>query len=259
MLYSNLAKALPTQRPEGEESGVSGVASASNNDVRPAQRGIQAWDRADPASAVQSVYQQIEDHANGVIDWYLNAKRSKSVLAGAYRTGALILGGLAGLLPIFAQMGVGPPEESNAWWSFLLPLVEQPAWASVFIGLAALLVLLDRFFGCSTAWMRFITTEQQVRQRCKAFMTRVDDPVRAETEKWVGEFQDAIKQVNEIAKSRAAMMETGAVNVIVANGDQAEGGRQLAVDNSPPITHGGSRQRWARWRPPCIRSRCRQR
>lgn len=249
---------------------MSWVTGSSNKNVRPASRADQAWDPANAAASVQSVYQRVEAHATSVIDWYLSAKRSKRVLARAYRTGALVLGGLAGLLPIFAQMRGGPAADSKAWWSFLLPLVEQPAWASVFLGLAALLVLLDRFFGCSTAWMRFITTEQQVRQalhefqldcdmeqaswegsqpgpeqvqkalqRCKAFMTRVDDLVRAETEKWVGEFQDAIKQVDEIAKARAALMETGAVNVSVANGDKAEGGWQLAVDDSPPTTHAG--------------------
>lgn len=250
---------------------MSGIASSAKKNVKPVTRGDQAWDAANATASVQSVYQRVETHAASVIDWYLSAKHSKRVLARAYRTGALILGGLAGLLPVFAQMRLGSSAESNAWWSFLLPLVEQPAWASVFLGLAALLVLLDRFFGCSTAWMRFITTENQVRQalhefqldcdmeqaswegsqpnaeqvqkalqRCKAFMTKVDDLVRAETDKWVGEFQDAIKQVDEMAKARAALVETGAVNVNVANGDKAEGGWQLALDGGPPATYSGA-------------------
>ncbi|HEX6829384.1 MAG TPA: SLATT domain-containing protein [Burkholderiales bacterium] len=247
------------------------MASTTNNNVRPARRDNPAWDSANPASAVQSVYQRVEDHATGVIDWYLKAKHSKRIFARAYRTGALILDGMAGLLPMFAQMHLGASVNPDSHWAILLPLVEQPAWASVFLGLAALLVLLDRFFGCSTAWMRFITTEHQVRQalhefqidcdieqaswqggqpdagqvqaalqRCKAFVVKVDDMVRAETDRWVSEFQDAIKQVDEMAKARAALAETGAVNVSVTNGDRAEGGWHLSVDGSPPTTHSGT-------------------
>lgn len=63
--------------------------------------------------------------------------------------------------------------------------------------------------------------------------------VRAETDKWVAEFQDAIQQVDEISKARAALLETGAINVTVTNGDHAEGGWKPAVDNGPPADYTG--------------------
>lgn len=243
----------------------------SKKNVRPVSRGDQVWDPANPAASVQDVYRRVESHATGVIDWYLDAKRSKRTLARISRLYALVLGALAGLLPLFAQMRAAGSPPATGWVAYLMPLLEQPAWASVFLGLAALLVVLDRFFGWSTAWMRFITTEHQVRQalhefqmdcdmeqaawengqpsaeqvqnalqRCKAFMTRVDELVRAETEKWVAEFQDAIRQVDEMAKARAALVETGAINVTVANGDEVEGGWQLTVDGGTPSTYTGS-------------------
>ena len=251
---------------------MSWASGSTKNNVRPAARGDQSWDAADPAASVQAVYQRVEKHATSVIDWYLNAKKSKRRWARMFRTGAITLGGFAGLLPMFAQINhnVTPPKDS--FWGFLMPLLQEPVWASVFLGVAALLVLLDRFYGHSTAWMRFITTEHQVRQalhefqidcdieqasweggqpgaeqvqaalqRCKAFVVKVDDMVRTETDRWVSEFQDAIKQVDEMAKARAALAETGAVNVSVSNGDKADGGWQLSVDGGPPATYSGTR------------------
>lgn len=37
-------------------------------------------------------------------------------------------------------------------------------WASIVLGIAAGLVMLDRFFGFSTAWVRYISTELHLRQ-----------------------------------------------------------------------------------------------
>ncbi len=106
-------------------------------------------------------------------------------------------------------------------------------WASVAIGVAAALVLLDRFFGSSTGWMRFIRTEMHLRQlhqefemswereraawagqdpsakqvqqmlgRAMAFVTKVSEVVRQETEEWVREFQSTLRQLDEAARAR---------------------------------------------------------
>ena len=60
---------------------MSWAGGASTNNVRPVSRGEQPWDPANPAASLQSVYRRVGKHASGVIDWYLNAKRSKRVLA----------------------------------------------------------------------------------------------------------------------------------------------------------------------------------
>ena len=45
----------------------------------------------------------------------------------------------------------------------------SPAWASGAIWVAAALVLLERFFGSPTGWMRFIRTEMHLRQLHQEF------------------------------------------------------------------------------------------
>jgi hypothetical protein len=97
-------------------------------------------------------------------------------------------------------------------------------------------VAIDHFFGFSSGWMRFITTEHQIRQilhefqleydieratwqgrpptleqvqsvlqRCKSFLIQVDEIIRQETEQWVTEFQSALKRIDEAAMAKAVL------------------------------------------------------
>lgn len=173
----------------------------------------------------------------------VESKRAKKLWAQWLRLVAIGFTALAGLLPILSQI-----FESGGQ-----PAIE-PAWASVALGLAALLVGIDRFFGYPTAWMRFITTEHQIRQilhefqldyeteqaswqgkppnleqvqkvlsRCKAFLIQVDEIIRKETDQWLAEFQNVLKQVDEAAGAKAALVEQGGINLTVSNGDQVRG------------------------------------
>jgi hypothetical protein len=138
------------------------------------------------------------------------------------------------------------------------------------LGVAAALILLDRFFGFSTAWMRYIAAELKIQQlnkefqldweadkaawlgveptadqlrstlaRFKAFVTQVNTIVREETDAWIQEFQSTLKQIDEAAEAKAALNELGAANIIVTNGDQCAGGWTLTVDGGNPSTHVG--------------------
>jgi len=159
-------------------------------------------------------------------------------------------GTVAGIIPILAQILTenGKPRI-------------QPAWASVALGIAAAFVLLDRFFGFSSAWMRYIATKLNIRQltqefqldweadktawlgaeptsdqlrstlaRFKAFVTQINTIVRQETDAWIQEFQSTLKQIDEAAKAKAAVSELGAVNITVANGDACDDGWNLSID-----------------------------
>src|SRR6185503_9882880 len=44
-----------------------------------------------------------------------------------------------------------------------------PAWASVLLAVALLFIAIDRFFGFSTAWMRYISAELQLKQLKETF------------------------------------------------------------------------------------------
>lgn len=229
----------------------------ARKDVRPEQSAELDWAAEHAKQSLLKVFKRAEHHALTAIEWYLIAKRSKKNWAQGLRFGVIFLTAIAGLLPIVSQMKQ-------------LPFVIEPAWASVAIGLAGMFLALDRFFGFSSGWMRFIATEHQIRQllhefqmdcetekvswrdgspdytqvqkglvRSKTFLTQVDDLIRKETDKWLAEFQDSIKQIDEAARAKAVLTESGGVNITVTNGDKAQGGWKLSVDKQEASSYTG--------------------
>ena len=148
--------------------------------------------------------------------------------------------------------------------------VIRAGWTAILLGIVGALLLLDRFFGFSSGWMRYISTELQLRQiaqefqmdweaekaawqgnapskdqilqmmaRCKAFVPQVNNIVREETRIWIQEFESAIRQIDESAKAKTAITEPGALNLIVTNGDATTNGWTLSVDNGTPEMYQG--------------------
>jgi len=72
---------------------------------------------------------------------------------------AILLTAAAGVFPIAVQI----------WTTSEGKPVIAPAWASVLVAGAVLFIAIDRFFGFSSAWMRFITAELTIKQARDAF------------------------------------------------------------------------------------------
>jgi hypothetical protein len=197
------------------------------NDLRPVPRSDLKWDTEHAEASLNSLFEQAEQHGVRAINWYLNAKRPKKLIAQGLRLGAIGAAAIAGILPMLSQILVTSSDQL---------LLFQPVWASIALGVAALLVAIDHFFGFSSGWMRFITTEHQIRQilhefqldydieratwqgkpptpeqvqsvlqRCKSFLIQVDEIIRQETEQWVTEFQSALKRIDEAAMAKAVL------------------------------------------------------
>ena len=116
------------------------------------------WGPGQASASLSRVYQHSSAQCHDAITWYLQSMHGKRRGAVAFRLGAIVAAAAAGILPILTMIFTtdGRPAFS-------------PAWASVAIGIAAALVLFDRFFGSSTGWMRFIRTEMHLRQLHQEF------------------------------------------------------------------------------------------
>lgn len=197
--------------------------NAERRDMQPKASNVLDWSPEHRCGSIHTVYQRAEKHALDAIEWYLLSKRQKKFWAQGLRLGTIILTALAGLLPIISEI-----------YQF-----SSPAWASVALGLAGVILVIDKFCGYSSAWMRFIAAEHQIRQslhefqmdyeleqagwdnaqpsveqtqkilnRCKAFLYQVDAIIRQETDQWLAEFQDALKQIDNGTKARTAAQDT---------------------------------------------------
>jgi hypothetical protein len=213
--------------PKAEVSNENVKLKRSNkpgSDLQPATSSELHWDEEHRRQSLDVVFKRAEDHALNAIDWYLYAKRSKKNCAQFLRIGTIGSSAVAGLLPLLSQI----------YQDQLSSL--SPAWTTIALGVAGVLMAIDKFFGCSNAWMRFIATEHRIRQalhefqmdydieqskwmdnlpnseqaqamlsRCKAFISQVDTLILLETNEWLVEFQNAIKQKDEPAQAKPVL------------------------------------------------------
>lgn len=234
--------------------------SQGNPDFRASHLSELKWDSENAPGSLVKVLAYALAQADGAIEWYLKAKRSKRQWARWLRMGAILFTAMAGILPVLIQIQQTRPQA----WSL------APGWASVMLAIALLFVAVDRFFGFSAAWMRYITAELQIKQlkegfeldahaalasfqgrapspeqlqgmlaSIRSFVDQVNTIVAQETAKWVDEFREALKQIDENVRSPGALASTGSLQVVVHNAEQAPDGWSLAIDNGAPVRYRG--------------------
>jgi hypothetical protein len=222
----------------------------TRKDLVPIELGELAWGGGQDADTLKKIFEHATGSARQAILWYLDRKGQKKHAAKYLRIGAILAAAVAGILPILSQLYTANGQS-----------VIQPAWASVALALGATCVLIDRFFGCSTGWMRCIATELRLSQslyefqidweiertrwrdgkpspeeiqmmltRAKAFVVQLNTIVQDETNSWIDEFQTTLKQLDDATRAKAITTELGGLNVVVTNGDRAEGEWHISID-----------------------------
>ena len=231
---------------------------------RPKDEDLESW--------LAEIYRYAEGEAQDAIAWYSRNKNNKRWLSHVIRYSAILLGGLAGLLPV--AFAIWPQhlrgQNMSAEQSSLI--------VSLLVGVVAILVALDRFGDFSTGWIRYILTAFDIRtalqdfrmdwathysqaprpltqediakamQRAKDFVLAVERAVGDETRQWATEFQRNLAQMEKEVtakwetrekeiKAQLYSVRTGAVQVTVSNAKSADN-RTFAVSLVPG--NGGS-------------------
>lgn len=105
------------------------------------------WNPEKSAESLDALRSACIKFSADTIDWYNRKKSAKQVLAKFLRMTAIVLGGVSALLLIGSQQENGP----------------SAAFATGTMVVAGTLVALDRFFGFTNAWIRFIETANSIR------------------------------------------------------------------------------------------------
>lgn len=190
-----------------------------SRDIRPRELESLVWGPEDARQSLDKVYQHVVDTASLAVDWYVTAKRPKKRWAQRLRVGAIFMVAVAGVLPVLSQiLGSGKS------------VVIQPAWATVALAIAVALVALDRFFGFSSAWARYIMAGQAILAAlnqfridwqksisqlpegglsgdsighlldlAKALAMKTDELILSETLQWAGEFRETLTEIERSA------------------------------------------------------------
>lgn len=172
-----------------------------------------------PHQACQNVTEYARGIAIDAFHWYAREKKRKQLYAKVLRLSAILITALAGVIPILIEMY---PDSGYS-----------PAWASLAVAMAGLLVLIDRFGGFSTGWPRFIdamlhihhliaafdlecarikiecaeknpSTDQTdaLIECCQQLVAHVNAVVTDETRQWDREFKDVLNKLDRAAQKR---------------------------------------------------------
>jgi hypothetical protein len=112
-----------------------------------------SWSPEDIAGSITELYRLVEARAVESIGWYLRDRRWKKRLSRALRMAAILLTAAGGLVPLTRAAGADI----------------HPELGYVFLALAAACVAVDRFFGFSSAWMRYMVTSVALQRRLVEF------------------------------------------------------------------------------------------
>lgn len=193
-----------------------------SQDIRSAELASLDWRPERARQSLDVIYDHVVGVAAEAARWYRGARRSKKRWAQRLRVGAIIMVAVAGVLPVLSQIfGAGGS------------VTIQPAWAAVALGAAVALVALDRFFGFSSAWARYMATDQAItaalnqfrldwqqsicllpvdaltQERidhlldlAKTLVRKTDDLIQAETSQWISEFRETLTEIERSAQAK---------------------------------------------------------
>lgn len=207
----------------------------------------------DVNGSLQAILIYVEEQAKNSIGWYWEKKRSKALFSQTIRFLAFALTALGGIFPIAAIM-LNP----------ILPMLHiaykippEGLASSLFVGLAAGLYGLDKAFGFSSGWTRYVLTAtlleksleefrlqwtillaklsqpptidqiEALLECAKDFRAAVAGAVLEETKDWVTEFQNNLGQLE---RDTQAQLEVLRAKVETTVQSQAEASRPGAVE-----------------------------
>lgn len=239
-------------------------ASCPGPDLQSAPLQNLKWDPADVPGSAAAVHQKLRAHALHTISWYQRAKQKQGRWCRGLKFFAVVFVALGGLAPILqgsglsgVLRGLGPIADIN-----IIHLGYLCA------GLAGALIGLDKAFGFSTSYMRYVTAamdlqrlvaefdmdwlilcsgqggaspEQQL-ARLKTFQTAIYDRVNSETQAWLTEFQTSMTDLGKAIQKAEESLKSSSIDLSVPDGDKVKGDITVLLDG---VVNG--RLRGTRW------------
>lgn len=185
-----------------------------------------SWKESEIDASLTQLRQYVENEAQRQIDWYHAKRKVKAAISTGLRFVAILLVVLGGLVPI-VKATLTPDTVKRIGFDF-----GQTGY--LLIAIAAGCVFMDRFFGYSTGWIRYITTalaleksleefrlewarhvaklrggppdEMQLDQlilTCESFSLAIRSQVEQETKAWVAEFESNLAQLERDLQASA--------------------------------------------------------
>lgn len=216
------------------------------------------WTPEKRRSSLDSLYAAVSHKLDNSIKWYQSKRPIKRLMAWFFRLAAMLFTLLALTLPVLAEIF----RSSDDLWF-------HPAFASIAVAVAGFFIGMDRFSGSSSAWMRYMSADMDLKEvkldlsvaynlelaslseevnpsieqtkhvfQCiQGYLTRCNQILKEETNQWKSEFQTALQQIEEQAKTPAKQIKEAVITVRIANPEGlASGDWKLSINNGSEIT-----------------------
>ena len=228
--------------------------ATSSYNIQAVEGATLAWNPDDVPSSLKKVADYAETTAGNAINWYWKHKTWKARLSQAIQLTALVSTALAGLFPVMAT--IFPSISSPFGTSTSLA-------ASMFVGFAAALIGVDKAFGLSSGWARYVLTATTIRkaleefrldwtvllakastppthediagllQRARDFVGVVEGMVLQETKDWITEFQNNVAQLEKETKAQLDAAKAEAEKRTAARMNESKAGSvEITVSNA---------------------------
>lgn len=207
-------RAGPTTSPPATAHAAAVGKGRREADLAPRRFPELPWGDGDLVASLEAVYHWVEGEAIRAAAWYIHEKKWKARWSRALRILAILLATAGAAIPFVAA------NNDNVGFE----------WGYVLLACAAGAVAMDRFFGFSTAWMRYMSAELAIQQRLQelqfawaamlitrgdrvpsahevaaeleklaAAASAIGEEIRIETIAWAEEFQSNIGELRKIA------------------------------------------------------------
>jgi len=201
---------------------------------------------------LDELYGMVVKKADDSIAYYSQRKSPKRFWAQVIRFFSIVLLSLAGLVPLVDSV---------------MPLAEAPAQfdsgqvALLIAAIAAALLGMDKFFGFSSSWTRFILAELKLQkaldrfhmdwamaeasprdrdessndaverlQLLRNFSMELSQIAEEETQVWISEYQSALVALEKFAKEREETSRAGALQIRIQRGAEVAAGVAVMLD-----------------------------
>ncbi|MBX7549802.1 SLATT domain-containing protein [Streptomyces sp. tea 10] len=148
----------------------------------------------EPAEALRELYIWVENFAIESINWYTREKVSKARWSRFLRLVAVLAFALGTVTPVIA-VGMG--------W------VKESIWGYGLIGLGGCCVAIDRAYGFSSSWMRYVSTALSLNRQLVTFQASWPSiEMRVVNNPDIDEFSRAAKELVTFVEGIAVLMES---------------------------------------------------
>lgn len=212
---------------------------------------------ADP-KALQEYLEGVHDFAlkstMKQINWYNENKKPYMERAKVLRGLAIVFVALGALTPFIVGSKIIPEGWVGINWT-------QVGYIS--LGIAVCLIGLDKFFGYSSSWIRFMTTSNALQkylaefqydwailsakascnpltpggcepllQRVQTFALKVHSEIERETSEWAAEYRSNLAEMERSARQQIEAMNPGSISLKMENAGQTKDGVSIFMDGN---------------------------